>query len=454
MQLKNTNLMIIIFLMLFIFIPFPVTAKIDLVTLPDRQSVQTTIYNQADLTLIRDKRLLSFVKGTNHLQFSWANTRIDPTSLFLEIKDNSKKIDVVEITYPPNTKDVGIWRIEAKEPCQVPVEITYFTSGISWVSFYAATLSDDQKLMDLKGYVTVNNHSGEDYEKAKTRLVVGKINLLDRIAELAARAYPYNRPERSQPLPAMHLKQEYQKAAQNLMQPKASMDMMELDGRPRKIIKEGLSEYFLYTIEGTQTIANGWAKRLLSFEAKDIPVKNIYKYEKERYGPNVFRFLRFKNDEKHHLGQTPLPGGTIKVFQKKMTKGEMDYLGSDNTKYIPVDQKVELNLGKAQKVKVEPRIMKFQKENIIFNKNKNVTGFDVVKSVEVELSNFSAETCTLEVVKNLNTPHFKISKISHSQFYQKTDQDTFKFVLDLEPNSKQTIAYTLTIFTGERKWKR
>ena len=30
----------------------------------------------------------------------------------------------------------------------------------------------------------------------------------------------------------------------------------------KQIVKEGLSEYFIFTIEGTETIPNGWSKRL------------------------------------------------------------------------------------------------------------------------------------------------------------------------------------------------
>ena len=36
--------------------------------------------------------------------------------------------------------------------------------------------------------------------------------------------------------------------------------------KAKDIIKEGLSEYFLYTVEGRDTIPNGWAKRLPSFQ--------------------------------------------------------------------------------------------------------------------------------------------------------------------------------------------
>ena len=42
----------------------------------------------------------------------------------------------------------------------------------------------------------------------------------------------------------------------------------------KEIIKEGLSEYFIYTIEGTETIPNGWSKRLRRFEAADGAVQD------------------------------------------------------------------------------------------------------------------------------------------------------------------------------------
>ena len=56
------------------------------------------------------------------------------------------------------------------------------------------TLSQDEKTMKMEGYVRVGNNSGEDYENAQTRLIVGQVHLLDEIAELARRRYPYGRP--------------------------------------------------------------------------------------------------------------------------------------------------------------------------------------------------------------------------------------------------------------------
>ena len=443
----------VLFAMVISLLPvFNAVAKIDLVTLRDRQSVQTTIYNKADLTLVRDKRVLSFVKGINQLQFSWANTKIDPTSLSLEIKKLTDEIEIVEITYPPGTKDVGIWKIKAEQACQVPVEITYFTSGISWKSYYIAQLSKDQKTCELKGYVTVTNTSGEDYNNAQTRLVVGKINILDKIAHLASLQFPYGRPEAGE----SKLKSIYKEEMVELdfAQPRMAMGAAMAEARPKEIKKQGLSEYFLYTIEGRESIAHGWSKRLLSFKADDIKVKNIYKYETNRFGKNVVRFLTFKNDKENNLGQTPLPGGEIKVFHSIGETGQLDYIGSDTTKYIPVSKKVELNLGNTLNVKIVPRIMAYTKKNIIFDNKGNVSGFDEVKAFEIQLSNFTAMTSTIEYVKNLDSSHFKITDMTHPDQFEKIDQNTIKFTIELAPHSNKSIQFTLKTLRGERRWQQ
>ena len=166
----------------------------DLVTLPARDTVQVTIYNSADLTLVRESRALTLKEGANSLQFSWENTLIDPTSLEMMPKANADKIDIAELAYPPRVKNLGVWNITSGVSGKVPVEITYLTSGLSWRAFYMGTLTEDEKTMRLQGYVLVTNNSGEDYENAQTRLIVGQVHILDQIAELARRQYPYGRP--------------------------------------------------------------------------------------------------------------------------------------------------------------------------------------------------------------------------------------------------------------------
>src|SRR2546425_12603216 len=162
-------------------------ARINVVTLPGRDSVQLTIYNSVDLTLVKETRLLTFRKGLNRLEFSWANTLIDPTSVEFRALTHADAVDLLDVSFPPRVINTLEWRINSEFAGEVEVEIRYFTSGISWSADYVAEANKTEKLMRLAGFVRVNNNSGEDYENAQVRLVVGVIRLVEDIAQLAQR---------------------------------------------------------------------------------------------------------------------------------------------------------------------------------------------------------------------------------------------------------------------------
>ncbi|MDO8943477.1 MAG: DUF4139 domain-containing protein, partial [Desulfobacterales bacterium] len=345
--------------------------KVDLVTLPARDTVQLTIYNSADMTLVRDGRALTLKEGENTLQFSWAETLIDPTSLEMLPKGRLDAIDAAELTYPARVKNVGVWNVRSRTSGRVPVEISYLTSGLSWRAFYMGTLSSDEKTMHLEGYVRVTNNIGEDYENAQVRLIVGQVHILDEIAELAQREYPYGRPAGVLPerrLERLMLKTEMEKF--DVADVSAPMLMQE--AAPKEIVKEGLSEYFLYSIEGAETIPHGWSKRLQSFDVDDVPVVNLYKFEEDRYGPSVTRFLSFKNDQEHKLGETPIPDGTLKVYRRADAQGHLSYEGESSFMYIPVNEDVELSLGSVENVVVEPTLMEYRTDNYRFDRDRDV----------------------------------------------------------------------------------
>ena len=74
--------------------------NVDLSTVPARNTVQLTIYNSEDITLVRETRAVTFKKGVNPLQFSWANTLIDPSSVELTFLSQADKLEVVDTTFP------------------------------------------------------------------------------------------------------------------------------------------------------------------------------------------------------------------------------------------------------------------------------------------------------------------------------------------------------------------
>jgi hypothetical protein len=425
-------------------------AKVDLVTLPTRDTVQLTIYNSADMTLVRESRALTLKQGKNSLQFSWDNTLIDPTSLEMLPKANADRIDIADLSFPPRVRNLGLWNIASGVSGKVPVEITYLTSGLSWRAFYMGTLTENEETMRLQGYVRVTNNSGEDYENAQVRLIVGKVHMIDEIAELARRQYPYDRAGQIMPVPttaAPALGMQLSRRA------RGEMAMAMEAPAPKEIVKEGLSEYFLYTIEGTETIPNGWSKRLLSFHADEVPVVNLYKYEEERYGTNVIRFLSFKNDTEHKLGETPIPGGLLKVYRNSGGQGHLSYTGQSDFKYIPVNEEVELNLGPAANVVVESKVMDFKTDNYRFDSDGDIVGWDEIRTFEIEVRNTRDIAVKIEIKRNFPTRFWQIRT---DNAYENVDTNTIKFTLDLRPGTKQNLEYVLTTFHGIREddWRR
>lgn len=421
-------------------------AKVDLTTLPSRDTVQLTIYNSADLTLVRESRALTLKEGGNNLQFSWENTLIDPTSLQMLPKARAGEIEIAELVYPPRVNNLGLWNIRSGVSGKVPVEITYLTSGLTWRAFYMGTLSPDEKTMRLQGYVRVTNSSGEDYENAQTRLIVGKVHLIDQIAELARRQYPYGRPGEVHALDQMAPAPAAVRAPERML--RAGLEVAA--AKPKEIVKEGLSEYFLYTIEGTETIPTGWSKRLASFDAAGVPVVNLYKFELERYGPQVVRFLSFKNDEAHKLGQTPIPDGSLKVYRAVDDRQHLSYEGQSSFKYIPVNEEVELNLGQVADVVVEPKLMDYRTENYRFDRDGNISGWDEVQTFTVEARNSRDVPARIEITRNFQTPQWDLKRSGSIDNFEKVDLDTVKFTLDLPAHAKKAFEYTLTTYKGVR----
>ena len=321
--------------------------NVDLSTVPSRSTVQLTIYNSEDITLVRETRAITFKNGINPLQFSWANTLIDPTSVEIRFLTHGDKLEVLDTTFPHAKPQMLYWNIQSEFDGEATIQITYFTSGITWSADYLCIADKDEKKMSFEGYVRVFNNSGEEYEDAQVRLVVGTINLVQKIAQLA------NIPVSE--VPRLQV-EDFSKAKRDVLS--YAMDApMGMGGgargmaapEPKEIVKEGLSEYFIYTIEGTETINNGWSKRMRSLEGQNILFNIEYRYRPQEYGDQLVRLYLLKNDKESKLGTTPLPDGIVRLFRDNGRDG-LTYLTQQSTKYIPIGDKIELNLGRDPEV--------------------------------------------------------------------------------------------------------
>ncbi|HMJ89753.1 MAG TPA: DUF4139 domain-containing protein [Candidatus Acidoferrum sp.] len=410
-------------------------ARINVVTLPDRDTVQLTIYNSVDLTLVRETRHLTFRKGLNKLEFSWANTLIDPTSVEFKPHTHADEVEVLDVSFPPRVANTLEWRINSEFTGDVIVEIQYFTSGISWSADYVAEAARDEKLMNFAGSVRVNNRSGEDYENAQVRLVVGVIRLVEEIAELARRGEEKDKAMTDLLKRKSELgKQIYSRSRLDRAAGVAGGMAME---EARKIVKEGVSEYFLFTVEGRDTIQNGWSKRMPSFRADAVPVTSYYKFEKERWDENVMRYYRFTNSTPSQLGNEPLPDGAVKAFRLVSEDHLYSFVGSTSVKYIPLNEFVELELGPDREVMVKPSLTEWQKTDIQFDQRGDVKGWTVKETWRFEVQNSKDIPVMLDIRRNFSGDW----SLTTAATYEKVDAAKVKFVIPLAAREKQTFSY-------------
>ncbi|MCP4250341.1 MAG: hypothetical protein GY778_25135 [bacterium] len=317
--------------------------NVDVSTIPPRDSVQLTIYNSEDLTLVRETRTVIFKQGINPLQFSWANTLIDPSSVDLRFKTHADELELLDTTFPHDKPQMLYWNVRSEIDGEAQIEVTYFTSGITWSADYVCISDPAEETMSFEGFVRVTNNSGEDYAEAEIRMVVGTINLVEKVRELAQRglisredADRYRRGE-------MRIREFPKKPKPELMR-EVQLGFAAADAAPKEIVKQGLSEYFIFTVEGTETVKHTWSKRMRLFQGQNVPFRIQYRYRPQEYGQRMVRLLLLRNDTVSDLGTTPLPDGRVRLSRDNGHDG-LSFLTQQHVKYVPIGQEIELNLG-------------------------------------------------------------------------------------------------------------
>ncbi|MDP6629731.1 MAG: hypothetical protein QGH42_02660 [Kiritimatiellia bacterium] len=462
-------------------------ASVDLVTLPTREGTQLTIYNSEDITMVREHRLLTVKPGINRIQFSWANTLIDPTSIDFRILDHVDQVDLLDTTFPSGRNDALQWNIRSGMAGKIPVEIRYFTSGITWKADYVGMANSDETEMGLTGYVRVYNNSGELYDNAQVRLVVGTINLVEKIADLARR-----------PAPTGEILQKFRKGKKQALY--AEMDMLvadegaalfecaaddDLDDRRKQVKKQGLSEYFIFTIAGREDIKHQEPKRLVSMDVADVPLTAIYKLTDRDGGQRFTKYYRFKNKklldkrgkeqdlpDMENLGVSPLPDGMVRLFSEYANR-DLAYVGGTSTKYVPIGDRVEVSVGADTDITMIRRVKDQGISNVIARQYKrrlddewvlyyDLLDYDETFVYEEEIVSGKPMDVEAEIERrfnanvilwgsegkpkdwNSNEAGAYVDLHEVESRIEKVDQNHVKYFLDMKPGRKWTVTYKVT----------
>jgi len=214
-----------------------------------------------------------------------------------------------------------VWTLENKLSKPQKLEASYLTSGINWKADYVAVLNRLDTLIDLTGWVTIDNKSGGAYQNALLKLVAGDIH-------------------RVQP-------------EMDMARPMAKMAAREAAAPQFK--EESFFEYHLYTLDRRTTIKDNQTKQMTLLDASRVPLKKLFLFsgspqyyfyqDQTASKQKVGVFLELENSKKNNLGM-PLPKGTVRVY-KEDQDGSLQFIGEDRIDHTPKDEKFKIKIGEA-----------------------------------------------------------------------------------------------------------
>ncbi len=302
-----------------ILTPTVVDARVKLITLPVRERVEIQL-DHPNATLVEEERVVPLVKGANQVDFSWANTQIDPNTIVFRVIGSARaeKLDVTvaSVSYPPNESAL-VWTVGARSSGSARVRISYLLGNLTKSFNYRAVASHDEKHLTLAQYMRLNNLANESFGETKLFAGFG--------------------PEFQKPI--------------------------------------GLNETKEVLVEKFEAVP---IEKTYSCNPQE------YDYlDRGQNKLRVPMHYVVKNDTAHQLGKAALPYGKVRIFIEgagDQAQAATAFLGEDWGKFTPRDDEMRLYLGVAQDVVVKRTIDKSESKRVAGN----LYNQDVVIKYEIE----------------------------------------------------------------------
>ena len=312
------------------------------------------------------------------------------------------------------------WMLSTDKAGKFPAELSYVTGGMSWQADYNIVAPEKGDVVDIVGWVTIDNQTGRTFENARIKLMAGDVS---KIQPDETRAY------------AM----------------KAAMAMDA--AAPAAVSEKAFDEYHLYTLQRSTTLRDRETKQVEFIHASGVAAKQIYVYEgvkidPNRYGgwnwenirndhsygtesnPKIWVMREFVDSEANHLGM-PLPKGRVR-FYRHNDDGQVEFTGENMIDHTPKDETVRIYTGNAFDIVGERKRTNYTVEN---------GRSTATETFEIRVRNHKKEQVEVRVVEHLyRGKNWEIT--SKSDEFKKKDSQTIEFPVTIAPNGEKVITYT------------
>ena len=416
-------------------------------------SVTLTIYQNQDLALIEDERVLELLRGVYELPVQGVADFLIATSLDVQTPDNPDGISVDEVRFlgrplapdqlledqlgqeievyadgglgtyrgrllstdggilledssgqfhlirdasrytigtPDFIEPTLLWRIRSTLQGPSLVKFRYLTRSIDWDVEYSAVLNEALKELSFKSWVSIRNNSGLEFTLPEVRLIAGELNRVNQFQEEFGRF---------------------------------GADAPVASAAPNISVQQSF-EYYEYGIGNPTTIHSNASTELAFLQSVGIPYEKRYIYEPQmRDGVGVWIEFENSGDE-----AKPLPAGLVRLYED--ADAGIGLIGEDRINHTPVDERVQLLSGQAFDLVGERIFVNQQRpEDRVFR-----------DTIRINLTNRKDEAVEISVIEQLQGD-WKITTESHE--HSRLDAHRAQFDVTLAPNEETTIEYTV-----------
>lgn len=313
------------------------------------------------------------------------------------------------------------WIIDSSDAGTIDAQLSYITGGMAWAADYNLVLPEKGEVLEIIGWVTIDNQSGRTFEQANIKLMAGDVSKI----QPGTAAYD-------------------------------AMEAMGYAGAARgqapAVTERSFDEFHLYTLHRPTTLHDRETKQVEFIRADGIDSHQLYVYDgaqidwnryrgwnmenirnQPEYGtqsnPKVWVMREFENTEENNLGM-PLPKGRLRFY--RMDGDQLEFTGENVIDHTPEDETVRAYTGNAFDLVGERRRTQFEI-------NHQERWLD--ESFEIRLRNHKEEAVEIRVVEHLyRWINWALSEKSDD--YVDIESQTIEFRVTVPADGEKVVTYT------------
>lgn len=310
------------------------------------------------------------------------------------------------------------WLLQSDKSGKFDAEVGYITGGFTWEADYNLVSPEKGDLVDLIGWVTLNNNSGKTFHDAKIKLMAGDVNRI-------------------------------QPQAATFGGVRKMMLMEGMSANAPAVTEKAFDEFHLYSIARPTTLRDRETKQVEFVHAEKVLAPTIYVYD----GAPSYRFYgglnydqgygmegnkkiqvmrEFVNSDTNHLG-IALPAGKLR-FYRRDADGQLQFVGENTIDHTPRNETIRVTTGNAFDLVGERKQTSFHVD----------TGDKWMdESFEIKLRNRKKDQpVEIRVVEHLYRWNNWNITLKSDEFTKK-DSQTIEFRVPVKPDEEKTVTYTV-----------